>query len=175
MKTGARLPRGLRWLGLMALGGVSLAVQAEEKIVLLTSWYAQAEQGGYYQAQATGLYKKYGLDVEIRSGGGGQQALLRGFQGGRANGMRHFNAGVFQQFKEHFGVFLFIVSRFQENGRDLLVTGFFGHTGKVGVTVAGFGLPGKRLEEIFFCFCSFDGFHKLVIWLRKRKHPNKTP
>ena len=57
MKTGARLPRGLRWLGLMALGGVSLAVQAEEKIVLLTSWYAQAEQGGYYQAQATGLYK----------------------------------------------------------------------------------------------------------------------
>ncbi len=60
---------GFRWLGLMALGGVSLAVQAEEKIVLLTSWYAQAEQGGYYQAQATGLYKKYGLDVEIRSGG----------------------------------------------------------------------------------------------------------
>lgn len=46
MKTGARLPRGIRWLGLMALGGVSLAVQAEEKIVLLTSWYAQAEQGG---------------------------------------------------------------------------------------------------------------------------------
>lgn len=88
----------------------------------------------------------------VFSGGGGQQAFLRGFQGGRANGMRHFNAGVFQQFKEHFGVFLFIVSRFQENGRDLLVTGFFGHTGKVGVTVAGFGLPGKRLEEIFFLF-----------------------
>ncbi len=79
MKTGACLPRGLRWLGLMALGGVSLAVQAEEKIVLLTSWYAQAEQGGYYQAQATGLYKKYGLDVEIRSGGpqvNGMQLLL---------------------------------------------------------------------------------------------------
>ena len=44
MKTGACLPRGLRWLGLMALGGVSLAVQAEEKIVLLTSWYAQADR-----------------------------------------------------------------------------------------------------------------------------------
>ena len=55
MKTGARLPRGIRWLGLMTLGSVSLAVQAEEKIVLLTSWYAQAEQGGYYQAQATGM------------------------------------------------------------------------------------------------------------------------
>ncbi len=34
---------------------------------------------GYYQAQATGLYKKYGLDVEIRSGGpqvNGMQLLL---------------------------------------------------------------------------------------------------
>ncbi|MDF5750991.1 ABC transporter substrate-binding protein, partial [Klebsiella quasipneumoniae] len=69
MNTGAHLPRGLRLLGLMALGGVSLAGQAEGKIVLLTSWYAQAGQGGDYQAQATGMYKKYGLEVEIRSGG----------------------------------------------------------------------------------------------------------
>ncbi len=52
MKTGACLPRGIRWLGLMALGGVSLAVQAEEKIVLLTSPVRpRAEQGGYYQAR----------------------------------------------------------------------------------------------------------------------------
>lgn len=56
MKTGARLPRGIRWLGLMALGGVSLAVQAEEKIVLLTSG-TPVRNRGYYQAQATGLYK----------------------------------------------------------------------------------------------------------------------
>lgn len=56
MKTGARLPRGIRWLGLMALGSVSLAVQAEEKIVLLTSG-TPGGAGGYYQAQATGLYK----------------------------------------------------------------------------------------------------------------------
>ncbi|MBZ6420865.1 MAG: hypothetical protein LBE69_18855, partial [Klebsiella sp.] len=32
MKTGARLPRGLRWLGLMALGGVSPGLQAQGKI-----------------------------------------------------------------------------------------------------------------------------------------------
>ena len=50
MKTGARLPRGIRWLGLMTLGSVSLAVQAEEKIVLLTSWYAQAEGFVFIQA-----------------------------------------------------------------------------------------------------------------------------
>lgn len=55
MKTGARLPRGIRWLGLMALGSVSLAVQAEEKIVLRPP--GAPVNGGYYRAQATGLYK----------------------------------------------------------------------------------------------------------------------
>ena len=79
MKIRSRIPWGYRVLGLVALSGLSLAVQAEDKIVLLTSWYAQAEQGGYYQAQATGIYKKYGLDVDIRSGGpqvNGMQLLL---------------------------------------------------------------------------------------------------
>lgn len=79
MKIRSRTPWGYRVLGLVALSGMSLAVEAEEKIVLLTSWYAQAEQGGYYQAQATGIYKKYGLEVDIRSGGpqvNGMQLLL---------------------------------------------------------------------------------------------------
>jgi NitT/TauT family transport system substrate-binding protein len=57
MKSRARLPRGFRWLGLMALGGVSLAVQAEEKIVLLTSWYAQAEQGVIIRLRPLGCTK----------------------------------------------------------------------------------------------------------------------
>lgn len=79
MKIRSRIPWSYRMLGIVALSGMSLTVQAEEKIVLLTSWYAQAEQGGYYQAQATGIYKKYGLDVEIQSGGpqvNGMQLLL---------------------------------------------------------------------------------------------------
>jgi len=79
MKIRSRTPWGYRVLGLVALSGMSLAVETEEKIVLLTSWYAQAEQGGYYQAQATGIYKKYGLEVDIRSGGpqvNGMQLLL---------------------------------------------------------------------------------------------------
>ncbi len=58
MKTGACLPRGIRWLGLMALGGVSLAVQAEEKIVLLTSSVRpRRNRGGIIRPEATGLYK----------------------------------------------------------------------------------------------------------------------
>ncbi|MCH4874852.1 MULTISPECIES: ABC transporter substrate-binding protein [Pseudomonas] len=53
--------------------------QANDSIVLLTSWYAQAEHGGFYQAVAEGLYAKQGLDVSIRMGGpqvNGMQLLL---------------------------------------------------------------------------------------------------
>lgn len=59
----ARLFAGLLLLALLPLS------YAQDKVTILTSWYAQAEHGGYYQAQATGLYKKYGLDVIIKMGG----------------------------------------------------------------------------------------------------------
>ncbi|MFO1270258.1 MAG: ABC transporter substrate-binding protein [Rubrivivax sp.] len=42
---------------------------AQESFTYVTNWYAQAEHGGYYQAVAQGIYKKYGLDVTIRMGG----------------------------------------------------------------------------------------------------------
>jgi NitT/TauT family transport system substrate-binding protein len=57
------------------------AASAADKITFLTSWYAQAEHGGFYQAKATGLYEKAGLDVTIRMGGpqvNGLQLLLAG-------------------------------------------------------------------------------------------------
>src|SRR2546427_318493 len=40
-----------------------------DKLTFGTNWKAQAEHGGYYQAVATGLYRKAGLDVTIRMGG----------------------------------------------------------------------------------------------------------
>ena len=43
--------------------------QAQEAFTYVTNWYAQAEHGGYYQAVATGIYKRLGLDVTIRMGG----------------------------------------------------------------------------------------------------------
>lgn len=54
-----------------ALAAASLAAQAQEpvKLTMGTNWKAEAEHGGYYQAVATGIYKKYGLDVTIRMGG----------------------------------------------------------------------------------------------------------
>jgi NitT/TauT family transport system substrate-binding protein len=43
--------------------------QPPEKFTYMTSWFAQAEHGGFYQAVAQGLYQKHGLDVTIRMGG----------------------------------------------------------------------------------------------------------
>lgn len=56
---------------LAALGACALAAPAlaQEKLTYMTNWYAQAEHGGFYQAVATGLYKKAGLDVTIKMGG----------------------------------------------------------------------------------------------------------
>jgi NitT/TauT family transport system substrate-binding protein len=45
------------------------AAFAQDKVTMLTSWYAQAEHGGFYQAVATGIYKKYNLDVTLKMGG----------------------------------------------------------------------------------------------------------
>jgi len=57
------------------------SAHAQEKLTFLTSWYAQAEHGGFYQALASGAYKKQGLDVTVRMGGpqlNGQQLLAAG-------------------------------------------------------------------------------------------------
>ena len=73
-----------RILATLALGLSALCAQAQQAaqpFVFLTSWYAQAEHGGFYQALATGLYKKAGLDVTIKMGGpqvNGMQLLAAG-------------------------------------------------------------------------------------------------
>ncbi len=61
----------------VAAGGATAA----DKVTFLTSWYAQAEHGGFYQALAEGLYRKHGLNVTIRMGGpqvNGMQLLASG-------------------------------------------------------------------------------------------------
>src|SRR6202522_2060665 len=69
--------------GALAVAGASYRPvrAASDKVTFLTSWYAQAEHGGFYQAKATGLYAKDGLDVTIKMGGpqvNGMQLLLGG-------------------------------------------------------------------------------------------------
>lgn len=68
---------------LLALTAVVLssAAVAQEKFTFLTNWFAQAEHGGFYQAQVQGLYRKAGLDVTLRMGGpqiNGMQLMAAG-------------------------------------------------------------------------------------------------
>ena len=82
----SRRPAG-SLVGLLAALTFALAslasplASAQDKVTFLTSWFAQAEHGGFYQAVATGLYKKHGLDVSIKMGGpqvNGLQLLTAG-------------------------------------------------------------------------------------------------
>jgi len=68
-------------LATLALAAAAGLVHAQDKVTFLTSWYAQAEHGGYYQAVATGIYRKHGLDVTVKMGGpqvNGVQLLAAG-------------------------------------------------------------------------------------------------
>lgn len=49
--------------------GGRVSAQTLDKVSYQTNWRAQAEHGGFYYALANGIYKKYGLDADIRMGG----------------------------------------------------------------------------------------------------------
>lgn len=48
---------------------MSSAVQALDKVRLVTNWRAEAEHGGFYQAMTDGTYARYGIAVELQQGG----------------------------------------------------------------------------------------------------------
>jgi NitT/TauT family transport system substrate-binding protein len=52
-----------------ALPAPALRAQNLDKFVYQTNWRAQAEHGGFYHALATGIYRRHGIDAEIRMGG----------------------------------------------------------------------------------------------------------
>jgi len=55
-------------LAIAALVGLGRA-EAADIVRFGTDWKAEAEHGGYYQAIAAGIYKRFGLDVQLREGG----------------------------------------------------------------------------------------------------------
>jgi NitT/TauT family transport system substrate-binding protein len=66
--------RAVRTSNLVVLAGALAAclagpATALDQVSLGTDWKAEAEHGGYYQAIATGIYAKYGLEVSLRQGG----------------------------------------------------------------------------------------------------------
>jgi NitT/TauT family transport system substrate-binding protein len=55
---------------MLAVTGAMAARGAQLKVLRFgTDWKAEAEHGGYYQAIATGIYQRYGLDVKLQQGG----------------------------------------------------------------------------------------------------------
>lgn len=60
----------LRLFGLFAvLAASGASAHAQDKINFGLDWKAEAEYGGFYQARATGVYARHGLDVTIQQGG----------------------------------------------------------------------------------------------------------
>ena len=59
----------MRFLAVLLLLLLAFQARANDKVVFGLDWKAEAEYGGYYQALATGLYAKHGLDVTIQEGG----------------------------------------------------------------------------------------------------------
>src|ERR1700736_2672320 len=60
------------FLGIGIALGAALALcrgTAAETVNFGTDWKAEAEHGGFYQAIATGIYQRHGLEVTLRPGG----------------------------------------------------------------------------------------------------------
>jgi NitT/TauT family transport system substrate-binding protein len=96
---GAR--RGVKSLvaGAAALLAVTAAARAADKFTFHTSWFAQAEHGGFYQAKATGLYEKAGLDVTIKMGGP-QVNVLQLMLAGETDAMMGYDLQVMKSLEQ---------------------------------------------------------------------------
>ncbi|PZU86735.1 MAG: nitrate ABC transporter substrate-binding protein [Chelatococcus sp.] len=103
---------------LVAVPGARVSAQTLDKVSYQTNWRAQAEHGGFYLAATNGIYKKYGIDAEIRPGGPQQnpsQLLL----GGRVD-MIMSNAFEAIRYAQENIPFLCIASIFQKDPQVLI-------------------------------------------------------
>ncbi len=66
---------------LVPMTGAKVSAQTLDRVSFQTNWRAQAEHGGYYQAVAAGIYRRHGIECDLRMGGPQQnpsQLLLAG-------------------------------------------------------------------------------------------------
>lgn len=103
---------------LVSVPGARVNAQTLDKVSYMTNWRAQAEHGGFYYAAVNGIYKKYGIDADIRMGGPQQnpsQLLL----GGRVD-MVMSNAFEAIRYAQEDIPFLTIASIFQKDPQVLI-------------------------------------------------------
>jgi NitT/TauT family transport system substrate-binding protein len=130
------------------------AQSAPTKVTFGTDWLAEAEHGGFYQALATGLYKKHGLDVTIRQGGP------------NLNVVQNAAAGVvdFQLTQEPF----FLFSNVQQNIPVEAVAAFFQKSSRVLISHPGQGsdtLEQLKGKPILISASARNGFW---LWLKAK-------
>jgi NitT/TauT family transport system substrate-binding protein len=110
---------------LIPMPGSRVNAQTLDKVSYQTNWRAQAEHGGFYFAVANGIYKKYGIDADIRMGGPQQnpsQLLL----GGRVDMIMSNSFEAINYVKENIP-FLCIGSIFQKDPQVLISHPGVGH------------------------------------------------
>jgi NitT/TauT family transport system substrate-binding protein len=110
---------------LVAVPGARAYAQTLDKVSYQTNWRAQAEHGGFYLAVTNGIYKKHGIDADIRMGGPQQnpsQLLL----GGRVDMIMSNSFEGINYVKENLP-FLVIASIFQKDPQVIISHPNVGH------------------------------------------------
>jgi NitT/TauT family transport system substrate-binding protein len=110
---------------LIPMPGSPVRAQTLDKVSYQTNWRAQAEHGGFYFAVANGIYKKYGIDADIRMGGPQQnpsQLLL----GGRVDMIMSNSIEAINYARENVP-FLAIAAIFQKDPQVLISHPGVGH------------------------------------------------
>ncbi len=112
-------------VSLVAVPGARAFAQSLDKVSYQTNWRAQAEHGGFYLARENGIYKKHGIDADIRMGGPQQnpsQLLL----GGRVDMIMSNSFEGINYVKENLP-FLVIASIFQKDPQVIISHPNVGH------------------------------------------------
>ena len=110
---------------LVAVPGARVSAQTLDKVSYQTNWRAQAEHGGFYLAATNGIYKKYGIECDVRQGGPQQnpsQLLL----GGRVDMIMSNSFEGINYAKENIP-FLVIASIFQKDPQVIISHPGVGH------------------------------------------------
>ena len=112
-------------VSLVAVPGARAFAQSLDKVSYQTNWRAQAEHGGFYLARANGIYKKHGIECDVRQGGPQQnpsQLLL----GGRVDMIMSNSFEGINYAKENLP-FLVIASIFQKDPQVIISHPNVGH------------------------------------------------
>lgn len=108
----------------LLLGGALAApfvrpARAARPFTLVTNWYAEPEHGGFFQAQATGLYRDAGLEVVIQPGSP-QLNVVQLLLGGEADAVIGFDPQVLIQVARGVPI-MTVAAMFQFDQEGLLV------------------------------------------------------